>query len=119
MIAGFSICSKLSSFLQSFEGTGFGPGVTSDLYRQGFWKLTGECKLPALSFAEIKSRVGEHLKTAVGAEDFDIKSAKLEELQGLWKIDVEFKKPKAMFSETALLMVDATTGEVKEFRRGY
>jgi uncharacterized membrane protein YkoI len=76
-------------------------------------------KLPALTFAEIKSRVAAHLKTAVDADDFDIKSAKLEELQGLWKIDVEFKKPKAMFSETALLIVDARTGEVKEFRRGY
>lgn len=60
-----------------------------------------------------------HLKTAVDADDFDIKSAKLEELQGVWKVDVEFRKPKAMFSETALLMVDAITGEVKEFRRGY
>ena len=60
-----------------------------------------------------------HLKTAVDADDFDIKSAKLEELQGVWKVDVEFRKPKAMFSETALLMVDAMTGEVKEFRRGY
>lgn len=75
--------------------------------------------MPALSFAEIKARVSQHLKTAVDAEDFDIKSAKLEELQGLWKIDVEFKKSKAEFSETALLMIDATTGEVKEFRRGY
>lgn len=75
--------------------------------------------MPALTFAEIKSRVAAHLKTAVDAEDFDIKSAKLEELQGLWKIDVEFKKPKAMFSETALLIIDAITGEVKEFRRGY
>jgi uncharacterized membrane protein YkoI len=75
--------------------------------------------LPALTFAEIKSRVAGHLKTAVDADDFDIKSAKLEELQGLWKIDVEFKKSKAMFSETALLVIDATTGEVKEFRRGY
>ena len=52
-------------------------------------------------------------------DDFEIKSAKLEELQGLWKVDVEFRKPKAMFSETALLTIDAITGEVKEFRRGY
>ena len=75
--------------------------------------------MPTLSLAEIKVRVAENLKTAVGAEEFDIKSAKLEELQGLWKIDVEFKKPKAMFAETALFTIDATTGEVKEFRRGY
>jgi len=55
----------------------------------------------------------------VDTDDFEIKSAKLEELQGLWKVDVEFRKPKAMFSETALLTIDAITGEVKEFRRGY
>ena len=75
--------------------------------------------MPALSFAAIKSRVAEHLKTAVDTDDFEIKSAKLEDLQGLWRIDVEFRKPKAMFTETALLTIDATTGEVKEFRRGY
>ncbi len=75
--------------------------------------------MPVLSFGDIKVRVAEHLKTAVGADEFDIKSAKLEELQGFWKIDVEFKKPKAMFLETALLIIDSTTGEIKEFRRGY
>jgi uncharacterized membrane protein YkoI len=94
-------------------------GYHLNLISTGLAKRIGASNLPALSFAEIKSRVAEHLKTAVDAEDFDIKSAKLEELQGVWKIDVEFKKPKAMFSETALLMIDATTGEVKEFRRGY
>ncbi len=75
--------------------------------------------LAILSFGAIKAKVAEHLKTAVDADEFDIKSAKLEELQGFWKIDVEFKKPKAEFSETALLIIDSTTGEVKEFRRGY
>ncbi|MGD0477130.1 MAG: hypothetical protein ABSB29_03055 [Nitrososphaerales archaeon] len=100
-----------------------GPGdLTShhlNLISVGFWNPIGVIRLPALTFAEIKSKVAAHLKTAVDADDFDIKSAKLEELQGLWKIDVEFKKPKAMFSETALLIIDARTGEVKEFRRGY
>ena len=72
-----------------------------------------------LSFAEVKTRTAELLKTAVGAEEFDIKSAKLEETQGVWTVDAEFKKPQAMFSETALLILDARTGEVKEFRRGY
>ena len=75
--------------------------------------------MPTLSFEEVRRRAAELLKTAVGAEEFDIKSAKLEELQGLWKVDIEFKKPNAMFSETALLTIDATSGEVKEFRKGY
>jgi uncharacterized membrane protein YkoI len=75
--------------------------------------------MPTLSFEEVRKRAAELLKTAVGADEFDIKSAKLEELQGIWKVDVEFKKPSAMFSETALVTIDATTGEVKEFRKGY
>lgn len=75
--------------------------------------------MPFLSFGDVRTRVAELLKTAVGANEFDIKSAKLEELQGLWKVDIEFKKPNAMFSETALVIMDAETGEVKEFRKGY
>jgi|HubBroStandDraft_5_1064220.scaffolds.fasta_scaffold2236080_1 hypothetical protein len=74
--------------------------------------------MPTLSFADAKKRVAEQLKTAVGAEDFDVASAKLEEMQGIWRFDVEYKKPKAMFSDTAFLILDATTGEVKEFRKG-
>ncbi len=72
-----------------------------------------------LSFKDVRARAAELLKTAVGAEEFDIKSAKLEENQRVWKVDVEFKKPQAMFSETALLVIDAESGEVKEFRKGY
>jgi uncharacterized membrane protein YkoI len=71
-----------------------------------------------LSFEELKRRVAEHLKTAVGAVDFDVTSAKLEEMRGVWSVQVEYKKPKAEFSETAFVMMDATTGEVKEFRNG-
>ncbi len=55
---------------------------------------------------------------AVDVEDFDVTSAKLEEIKGIWRFDVEFKKPRAMFSETASLTLDAITGEVKEFRKG-
>jgi hypothetical protein len=74
--------------------------------------------VPILSFGDVKKRLAEHLRTAVGADEFDIASAKLEEVQNIWRIDVEFKKPKAMFSDTASFIIDATTGEVKEFRRG-
>jgi hypothetical protein len=74
--------------------------------------------MPTLSFDDLKRRVAEHVKVAVGAEDFDITSAKLEEVKGVWSVDVEYKKPKAQFVETAFLVVDSTTGEVKEFRRG-
>jgi hypothetical protein len=74
--------------------------------------------LPILSFAEVKKRVAEHIKAAVGADDFDITSAKLEEVKGVWSVDVEYKKPKAMFADTAFLVVDAVTGDVKEFKKG-
>jgi hypothetical protein len=75
-------------------------------------------QMPTLNFDDLKKRVAEHIKVAVGAEDFDITSAKLEEIKGTWSVDVEYKKPKAMFPETAFLVVDATTGEVKEFQKG-
>lgn len=74
--------------------------------------------MTTLSFADAKKRVAEQLKAAVDAEDFDVTSAKLEEVKGIWSFDVEYKKPRAMFSETAFLILDATTGEVKEFRKG-
>lgn len=74
--------------------------------------------MPTLSFADVRKRVAEHIKAAVGADDFDITSAKLEEVKGIWSVDVEYRKPKAQFSDTAFLVVDSTTGEVKEFRKG-
>jgi hypothetical protein len=73
--------------------------------------------MPLLSFEQVKGRVAEHLKTAMGTDEFDITSAKLEEIQRIWTVRVEFKKPKAMFSDTASMIVDATTGEVREFRK--
>jgi uncharacterized membrane protein YkoI len=71
-----------------------------------------------MSFDDLKKRVAEHVKLAVGADDFDITSAKLEEVKGTWSVDVEYKKPKAQFAETAFLIVDSTTGDVMEFQRG-
>ncbi|MGA2663890.1 MAG: hypothetical protein ABSF83_03000 [Nitrososphaerales archaeon] len=74
--------------------------------------------MPTLSFADAKERVAEQLRTAVGVDEFDVTSAKLVEIQGVWRFDVEYKKPKAMFPDTAFLILDSTTGEVKEFRKG-
>lgn len=75
-------------------------------------------EMPVLTFAEVKRKVADHVRAAVGAEDFDITSARLEEVKGVWNVDVEYKKPKAMFPDTASLVIDATTGEVREFRKG-
>ncbi len=74
--------------------------------------------MPTLTFDDLKKRVAEHVKLAVGADDFDITSAKLEEVKGTWSVDVEYRKPRAQFVDTAFLIVDATTGDVKEFRKG-
>jgi len=74
--------------------------------------------LPTLTFDDLKKRVADHVKVAVGADDFDITSAKLEQVKGTWSVNVEYRKPRAMFSDTAFLIVDATTGEVREFRKG-
>jgi len=74
--------------------------------------------MPVLSFAEVKKKVADHVRAAVGAEDFDIISAKLEEVKGVWTVEVEYRKPKAMFPDTASLIIDATTGEVRQFRKG-
>ena len=74
--------------------------------------------MPALTIDQAKERVSNLLRIAVGVEEFEITSAKLEEMQGVWKIDVEFRKPKAMFSESASAILDAETGDVREFRKG-
>jgi len=74
--------------------------------------------LPTLSFDDLKRKVADNVKLAVGADDFDITSAKLEEVKGVWSVNVEYRKPKAMFPDTASLIVDATTGDVREFRKG-
>lgn len=74
--------------------------------------------MPTLTFDDLKKRVAEHIKLAVGADDFDITAAKLEEVKGIWSVEVEYRKPKVQFPDTAFLVVDATTGDVKEFRKG-
>lgn len=72
-----------------------------------------------LSFAEVKQRIAEHLKTALGVEEFDITFAKLE--LDTWKVNVEFteKIDYNEFPKSALFSLDATTGEVKEFKKDY
>lgn len=73
-----------------------------------------------LSFADIKEKMSEHLKTALGIEEFDITYAKLG--AGLlepdvWMVNVEFKEND--WDRTALFKLDAITGAVIEFKKGY
>lgn len=71
-----------------------------------------------LSFAEVRQRIAEHLKTALNIEEFSITFAKQE--HDLWKANVEFieKTNSDEWSKSALFSIDAVTGEVIEFREG-
>lgn len=78
-------------------------------YNDVVWKL---------NFMEVKQRIGEHLKVALGVEEFEITFAKRED--NMWKANVEFSE-KTNGSEnivTALFLIDAVAGEVREFRKG-
>jgi len=72
-----------------------------------------------LNFADVKQRIGEHLLSVLDVKEFTITSAKLEEAD--WKVNVEFV-PKSEPSDmpvSASFIIDAFTGEVKLFKRGY
>lgn len=71
-----------------------------------------------LSFADVKKRVGEHLKTALNIEEFLITFAK--QVEEVWKVNIEFTEKVGLIElpTTALFIIDATTGEVKEFQKG-
>ncbi len=72
-----------------------------------------------LSFADMKKRIREHLKMALNIEDFSINSAKQD--GNVWKVNVEFTERTGAIDlpTTALFIIDAFTGEVKEFKKGY
>ncbi len=72
-----------------------------------------------LSFSDMKKRIGEHLKLTLDIEDFSINYAKQE--GDIWKVNVEFKEKTGAIDmpTTALFVIDAITGEIKEFRKGY
>jgi hypothetical protein len=76
-------------------------------------------KIEKLSFAEMKKRIKEHLQTALNIEDFSINFAKQE--GDVWKVNVEFKEKTGPIElpTTALFILDAMTGELKEFKKGY
>jgi len=76
-------------------------------------------EMERLGFADAKEKIGEHLKTALGIEEFEITFAKQDD--DLWKVNVEFNEKIGTFEwpTTAFFVIDATTGEVREFRKGY
>lgn len=76
-------------------------------------------KIEKLGFAEMKNRIKEHLQLALNIEDFSINFAKQE--GDVWKVNVEFKEKTGAIDmpTTALFILDAMTGDVKEFKKGY
>lgn len=71
-----------------------------------------------LNFADVKNKIGEHLKTALNVQEFSITFAKQEE--NIWKVRVEFKEMVGSkeLSRIAFFSIDAITGEVIEFQKG-
>jgi phage FluMu protein Com len=74
-------------------------------------------EIPQLSFAEVKQKIATHLETALLIKDFKITYAKLERNE--WKVNVEYndKIGTIDITKSALFSLDATTGEVIEFKR--
>ena len=77
-----------------------------------------------LSFADVKKKIGEHLKTALNIEDFSVSFAKQDkdlDKKDVWKVNVEFdeKFENMSWPTSALFAIDATTGEVKQFMKGH
>lgn len=71
-----------------------------------------------LSFAEVRAKIEEHLRTALGVEKFDITFAKLETPLNQWRVNVEWKKSQQdIFTSTAIFGLDSKTGEVKQFEK--
>ena len=71
-----------------------------------------------LNFADVKNKIGEHLKTALNVQEFSIINAKQEE--NIWKVTVEFKEMVGSkeLPRIAFFSIGATTGEVIEFQKG-
>ena len=70
-----------------------------------------------LSFADVKKKIAEHLKIALGIEEFEITFAKYEEENNVWKVNIGFEEGE--WVRTALFSIDAETGEVREFKKNH
>ena len=72
-----------------------------------------------LSFTDVKKKIAEHLKTALGVEEFTIIFARQE--ADMWRVNIEYKEKTSgdsEFTNNALFTIDVRTGEVKEFGKG-
>jgi len=79
-----------------------------------------------LTFSQVREKIQEHVKIALGIEEFDITFAKREKdifagnvLTGkeIWKVNIEFRKKEETFGSSASFSIDAKSGEVLEFQK--
>jgi len=79
-----------------------------------------------LTFSQVRGKIQEHVKIALGIEEFDITFAKRikDILAGnvltgkeVWRVNIEFRKKEETFSGSALFSIDAKSGEVLEFQK--
>lgn len=73
----------------------------------------------AISFTELKRKIGEHLRTALDVKEFSITFAKLVGLSSrkkVWRVNVSYKEsPQALVETTSSFVIDAEDGRVLQF----
>lgn len=75
-------------------------------------------EMERLNFADAKEKIGDHLKTALGIEEFEITFAKQDDFRRV-NIGFDERIDTVELSTIALFVIDAMTGGVREFRKGY
>lgn len=76
-----------------------------------------------LSLKDVKEVIREHLEIALGIKEFDITFAVIDDDPSgrkVWRINVEYlPEEDAIFKERALFKIDAESGDVLEFKKGW
>jgi len=79
-----------------------------------------------LSLKEVKDVIREHLEITLGIREFDITFAVMDEdlsgreVRKVWRINVEYPPEEgAIFKERSLFKIDAESGDVLEFKKGW
>ncbi|CEG11949.1 hypothetical protein MSIBF_A1810002 [groundwater metagenome] len=76
-----------------------------------------ENKTEKLTFPDVKNKITEHLKTVLNKEEkFEIFYARQSEVRNVWTVSVELEEKTAGEHKIAEFVIDATTGEIKEFK---
>ena len=76
-----------------------------------------------MTLADVRKKIGEHLKTTLDIEDFSIGFAKQEKDildKDVWRVSIEFIEMvgNEEWPTSAAFTIDAITGEVKQYMKG-